>query len=355
LSREIIQAARRCLLDEARRPNTRARLAESDIYTLADQQAIYEAMSTSDFPVLLADTARAKMLQRYDMEVGPLTRLMETEYVSDFEDHTGIRLTQLGNLLEIGGEFTEGAEYTTVGEEGKHYQVKFWMRRFKLTMKALHTDKLGGLGKLASSWGEIAADSLEQRLAVPFNTNLEQDGTTALFSGARANCGVLPLTQANLEMTISLLRQMTYTDGDGNTRRIKCNQVYLLVPPELELTAWQIWTATKFVPAAAAAGIEYDPKEIWRQYGLQPPVMVPDFTDANRWFVVNASREWVAQVKHNDAKTPLFLQKRPYWDNNVLGYPVDESMCAEWGCAYFYDYYVKDFRTMYAQDSDNPW
>jgi hypothetical protein len=353
VSNELIQAARKCLLDEAEKPNPRLRVSPGDLPTMADQQAIYEAMSTSDFPILLADTARKKMLQRYEMEQGPLSRLMETEYVSDFEDHKGVRLTQLGNLLEVTGEFTEGLEYTAVTEEGKTYRVRFWARRLKLTMKALHTDKLDQLGKLASTWGELAADSLEERLVIPFNDNVEQDGTTAVFSAARANCGTLALTQANLETTISNLRQATYTDGDGNTRRIKCNKVYLLVPPELETTAWQIWTATKFVPAAA--GIEFDPKEIWNQYGLQPPVMVPNFEDANRWFVVNASREWVAQVKHSDAQTPMFLQKRPYWDNNVLGYPVDESMCAEWGCVYFYDYYVKDYRTMYAQDPDDPW
>jgi len=350
---KIISAARKCLIAEAAKPN--ARFIANDVLAMTDNQAVMEALATSDFPLLLADSSRTRLLQSFESEVGPLTTLLEPELVTDFADHKGVMVGNIGALHEMPDEMTAGMEYTHLTESGKTFCVKGFGRRIALTMKLLANDRLGSLAKVPAQWGQVAAESLEAHLAIPFNTNREQDGTTHVWSVARANCGILSLTEPNVATSIALLKAMTYTDADGTKRKIPCKKILMLVPDSLSDTAWKIWTATKYYPGAGG-GIEYDPKEIWRNFGWStPPITVPDFSDTNCWFLVNASRPWFKKVLWTQAQQPVFLQKRPYWDGNVAGYPVDESMSVEWGCFFPYGFFVEEYRTIYAQDPDNPW
>lgn len=353
---KIIEAARKCLVEAAQVPGSRIKYAASEILTMSDGQAVKEALATSDFSLLLADSARTRLLQSFEGEAGPLTSLLPVEVVLDFADHKGVMIGNIGQLKELPDEMTAGMEYTALTESSKTFKVKGFGRRIALTLKLLANDRLGGLARVPDQWGRVAAESLEDHLAIPFNTNVEQDGATAIWSAARANCGALALTEANVSTAIAALKAMTYADADATTRKIPCTKVLLLVPDALSETAWKIWTATKYIPAAAAAGISYDPHEMWMRAGWStPPITVPAFTDVNRWFVVNASRPWFKKVLWREAQQPIFLQKLPYWDQSIAGYGVDESMSLEWGCFFPYGYFVEEYRTIYAEDSDNPW
>jgi len=232
-----------------------------------------EAITTSDFPVLFGGVLDRQMLALYQAAMPGWRSYVPTGTLADFRvaDYHKVQGNQ--QLLE---RVNEKAEYpeTPMAEARYHRQVFKRGRKFDISWEAVINDAMDAFGDIATRFANaalytegMAASSIYAAAGGP---------SAALFGAPIAdvdgqnvtNAGVLPLTIANLEITMQLMSMQTDVQG----RPLGIRGVHLVVPPMLEFTARQILTSAlkSWIPdAAAAASIPVPTANVISQMGLQ--------------------------------------------------------------------------------------
>jgi hypothetical protein len=294
-------------------------------------QLINEAMTASDFPQLVANVQNKVLLQgykEYNEYWRPYTRVRPA--VKDFKPISAVRLTELGNLLQVPGQALQALQFTARGEERITYNVNLWGIRVEHALDLLVNDDLGALSEITQALGRAAARTLAQQLCVIFNTNPNYDvDGVPIFDVAHANATPLAaLNAANLQAAVTAL--LTQTDANNNP--IEVSKWYLVVNPALAITAWQLWDQTGGRVAADAA-----PLTMLRNVGMQPPIVARGITSATGWYVI-ADPNDVAFMEIAFLKgleSPKYLTARGHWMESLLGQYLGPNFTTEnaivWG------------------------
>lgn len=131
-------------------------------------------------------------------------------------------------------------------------------------------------------------------VALCSNSHPKSPGNAAV----QDNSGTLSLSYANVSATRLLMQAMT--DDRGNI--IACNPDTLLVPPELEETANDIWKTDNKVDTA-------DRRANYVATYLRRVIMWPYLTDSNAWFLIDSAMarqalKWIDRVQLEFALDP---------------------------------------------------
>ena len=203
--------------------------------------AFTEAMSTSLFPLLFADSLDRQMYGAYQAAPQSWRRVARRALVNDFREvkrfaGTGVRglLTHVKELAEHERRTTEIAEYT--------YQVRKYEAGFGLSFEMMINDDLEAFGRLPQDLAQSALDTEEYLVtqmyagtAGPLSTFYNADNDNVVASNAA-------LTRASLQA--ALTRLMKRTDERGNP--IVVTAVELVVGPGLTMAANDIINATEY-------------------------------------------------------------------------------------------------------------
>jgi len=141
----IVDMARTCVDLEGAKPGRQ----------MSGQEVLGYAMhSTSDFPLLLSDTARKSLSKGYSEENGTHVVWTSEREVPDFKQQSIVSLSEAPDLLEI----PEHAEYKSgsFGESAETFAVKTYGRIFGLSRQALINDDLEAFTRLPASFGAAA-------------------------------------------------------------------------------------------------------------------------------------------------------------------------------------------------------
>lgn len=234
-----------------------------------------EAITTTDFPYLLGHITDRAVLANYHAPENPLYNwkdYMKVTKVNNFNTVDRYRITGKDPLLPL---VPERGEYQpiTPSEFKNSYSVKKYGRQFDISWEAQINDDLGAFRDMPSEMA-YAAKNTEAVLATSLiadaaGPNVLLYGDTIADCGQNVtNLGSLPLTIANLEITIGLMKSQT----DPSGKRLRIRPTTLVVPPELESTARAILTSTykTYIPdSAAAASIAMPTVNTIPQSGLQ--------------------------------------------------------------------------------------
>ncbi len=133
---------------------------------LGRSEIIKAALTTSDFPELLANTAGKAMARGYELE--PATHVIWTaeKDVPDFKEQSFVALSEAPELQEV----PEGAEYKHgyFGEGAEKFSVKTFGRLLEITRQALVNDDLSAFTTMPAAFGSSArrkeADLVYQKL-----------------------------------------------------------------------------------------------------------------------------------------------------------------------------------------------
>lgn len=208
-----------------------------------------EALSTSDFPKLMAAALDVKLLAEYAAITPVWSQFATMDTVPDFRVQSWIDLLGgKGELDKIG----EGAPYPrrSVTENDGSYSVGKYGASIGLTWEMFKNDRLNAFRRLPRSLA-VAARELEDRIATKALT--DGDGPNATLFGATAAKGLAGasvttllasnpvLTEANVEAALVTIG--TRVDYDG--RPVQPNGQVLVVPPALQITAERIVGATE--------------------------------------------------------------------------------------------------------------
>jgi hypothetical protein len=203
------------------------------------QSAILAAAttSTSDFPILLANTAGKALMLGYQNE--PASHVLWTgeKEVSDFKTQTLVALSSAPNLEEVPelGEYT----YGTFSEMGETFVVKTFGRLFGISRQALINDDLAVFVNQLNAFG-AAARRLEADLVYgKLLGNPDMTDGIPLFHANHNNLAAVgsAITVESLGAARAAMRKQK---GPGGVGYIDPRPAFLIVPVALETLAEQL-------------------------------------------------------------------------------------------------------------------
>ena len=236
------------------------------------EYALMEAVTTTDFPYLLGTTIEREMMAQYGIVQPDYAGYTLGGTVPNFNQHTRHRRNGgRGKLREL----SEKGEYLVTPGSNTRYtrQVRKLGEQFDISWEALINDGMGAFDDIAEDYAKMATNTDHAEV-----TGLIADATgpDVLLFGAPiadvngvnvANLGALALTPANLQTTLGLIAAQT----DVNGRPLTIRGIHMVIPIQLEDTAWQITTSTalQYVDGPGAAVIPYGTTSPIPRHGIQ--------------------------------------------------------------------------------------
>lgn len=198
-----------------------------------------EALTTSDFQILFADILQRQALGMYQEWPSTWDRLFRRGVRNDFRVGRAYQLDGAQSTLSAVKELDEYPD-TTVADSKYEYAVTKFGRRFEISWESLVNDDLGLL-RSAPERLASAARQTENRFATTLYAQSTGPNSTFFASG---NANVLAannaLSSGSLQAAMTLL--LTQKDKDGNP--IFPGKMRLVVPPQLQITAYNILHAS---------------------------------------------------------------------------------------------------------------
>lgn len=236
--------------------------------------------STISLPGLLGVTANKVLMDAYQA-VPSVARLVAKKLsANDFKTHTNYRLTGDFKLKKIAKDGR--MEHATPGEDSGTFKVDTYARIFGLTRQDIQNDDLNAFTAIPQMLGRGAAIALEEAF---WTLVLANTGT--YFGSANKNYisgGTSVLGATGLGKAVETFRKIV--DADGNP--VLINPSLLLVPPELEVTADELFVSTNYNTGGSATTEKVPNRNSFA--GKYRPLCSPYLSNAS--FTGNSATAW---------------------------------------------------------------
>jgi hypothetical protein len=286
-------------------------------------EMIRSAFSTVTLPQILGNVANKALLAGYNALPATWEKWCRIGSVSDFKTNTRVRMTDVGELQQVGngGEVQHGS----ASEEYETFSIASYAKQFTITRQNIINDDLGVFTAVPQKMGTKANQKVAQLVyAHLLNPGNMADGVALFQSANHKNLNTSSaLTDAKLSASILAFRNQVDADGQP----ISVEPRFLIVPPSLERTARMlvesdllIATALGSTSAAATSGN----KNILR--GVMEVIVEPRLENSNytgysatTWYVAAdpATIDTVEVAFLNGKRTPTV--ERFDTDINVMG------------------------------------
>ncbi|MEI9403377.1 prohead protease/major capsid protein fusion protein [Mesorhizobium argentiipisi] len=206
---------------------------------LSAAETITRALNTtSDFPLIFADTANRTLRAAYQAAPATLKAVARQTTARDFRAKTSIQLGEAPTLEKVNeaGEY----KYGSMAEAAETYKIDTFGKIVGLSRKAIVNDDLGAFTDLAGKMGAAAADFEAQFLVDLLITGSglgpTMSDTKKLFHADHGNLAATAVDLAGASAIDGLgagrlaMRKQTGLSG----KRINVTPKFLVVPPELE-------------------------------------------------------------------------------------------------------------------------
>jgi hypothetical protein len=221
-------------------------LREAYIFCTGDRELRFEggfyrvsqAIATTDFPNILANSMTKKALQDYaEVGMGGLDMVISKANISDYKTQDRVRDGYFGDLATVAeaGPYTEFVKPT---DEKIQYALAKRGNILTISEETIRNDDLGRVARFPGKIARAARRTLKQFITNFFINNPAFDpDTVAFFHATHNNLLALALTSANLDTAEQ--NQMKQTEKDS-AKRLGLPLTWLMVPIELKSTAYQI-------------------------------------------------------------------------------------------------------------------
>jgi hypothetical protein len=232
--------------------------------------------TTSDFPLILANTVGRTLRQAYTAAPSGIRALGRQTTAADFRTKHRLILDSTGVTLEKvneHGEFKSG----TMAEGEETYKVDTFGKIFGITRQALVNDDLGAFSDLARRLGQASAafeaQFLVDLLTAQSGTGPDMKDTNPLFHSTHGNVSTTGAVPSETTLSAARLAMRKQTGLGGGL--IDVTPFAVLIPSDLETTTEKLLTAIQAVTT--------DEVNPFAQLRL---IVEPRLTDAYRWYVV---------------------------------------------------------------------
>ena len=300
-------------------------------------EMVGRAMTTSDFPYILANVANKSMMEGYEgaQETWPLWCGIGS--VSDFKTSYDHALSELSDLDEI----PESAEYKygKYTERRESYAIATYGKLFAITRQMIINDDLGAIAEMPAKRGEAAARKVGDVAYAVITGNGNMGDGYAIFSNTyHANdeetSGVLGAVSTT-SLAAAILAMGTQKDLQG-LRRLNIRPNFWLGPKALEGTAEVFFRSERFNDSNAAATQvnPYSGSYFTRVYEARL-----DDDSATAWYLVGPKGSFIKVVFLNGVQEP-FMETKAGWSVDGVEYKVRIDVGA----------YAKDYRTAFRNE-----
>lgn len=269
--------------------------------------------STSTFPAIMSNLANKSVMVGFNEAETTYQIWAGKGSNRDFKEAARYALSEAGNLELVpeGGQFKQDS----LGEASARTKVATYGKLFSLTRQAIINDDLGLFSKIATKYGSAAKRLVNKMVYAQLTGNVKMQDNVALFDAKHGNVagtGEALSVKAIAKAITAMRRQKGITDEA--TLNIKPK--YLVVPPELEMTAYQIVNST-----AAVDGVNSGVANPYK--GRLIVVTDAELTDPDAWYLVaDATQHDTIDVTYlNGVETPR-LETRQGFEVDGIEYKV---------------------------------
>jgi hypothetical protein len=218
-----------------------------------------EAMTVAHFDAYFSDALSRRFYSAYQYRGGAWSDYTFPDTVADFRDVKRFRMGEMGTLnkrREKGESKAQGRSMTNIA-----YGVDEFSKSFDVSWRVILNDDLGAIAETPAAMLR-ATRRFEDGFVNALYDNAVTQATLAALGSPWAGTG--RLTEPNLAVAVTAMR--TRTDADGNKMQI--NRIWLVIPPELEITAGKILNSQQVAGSANndtnevrkyIAGVRVDP------------------------------------------------------------------------------------------------
>ena len=269
--------------------------------------------STSTFPAIMANLANKSVMVGFNEAETTYQIWAGKGSNRDFKEAARYALSEAGNLELVpeGGQFQQDS----LGEASARTKVATYGKLFSLTRQAIINDDLGLFSKIATKYGSAAKRLVNKMVYAQLTGNVKMQDNVALFDAKHGNVATTgeALSVKAIAKAITAMRRQKGITGDAT---LNITPKYLVVPPELEVTAYQIVNST-----AAVDGVNSSVVNPYK--GRFVVVADAELTDPDAWYLVaDASQHDTIDVTYlNGVETPR-LETRQGFEVDGIEYKV---------------------------------
>ena len=269
--------------------------------------------STSTFPAIMSNLANKSVMTGFNEAETTFQIWAGKGSNRDFKEAARVALSEAGNLELVpeGGQFP----HDSLGEASARTKVATYGKLFSLTRQAIINDDLGLFSKIATKYGSAAKRLVNKMVYAQLTGNVKMQDNIALFDTKHGNVAGTgeALSVKAIAKAITAMRRQKGITGDAT---LNITPKYLVVPPELELIAYEIVNST-----AAADAVNSGVTNPYK--GRFVVVADAELTDPDAWYLVaDASQHDTIEVTYlNGVETPR-LETRQGFDVDGIEYKV---------------------------------
>lgn len=269
--------------------------------------------STSTFPAIMSNLANKSVMTGFNEAETTYQIWAGKGSNRDFKEAARVALSEAGNLELVpeGGQFQQDF----LGEASARTKVATYGKLFSLTRQAIINDDLGLFSKIATKYGSAAKRLVNKMVYAQLTGNVKMQDGVALFDSKHGNVAGTgeALSVKAIAKAITAMRRQKGITGDAT---LNITPKYLVVPPELEMVAYQIVNST-----AAVDGVNSGVVNPYK--GRFVVVADAELTDPDAWYLVaDASQHDTIEVTYlNGVETPR-LETRQGFDVDGIEYKV---------------------------------
>lgn len=299
------------------------------------------SLDTSSWGEAFGDSIRRALLKDFREDRFQVWKKLVSSVVpiKDFRTNRRVRLGGYGDLSTVAQQASYPT-FTSPTDEEATYAVAKRGGIEDLTWEMIQNDDMGAILSIPKRLARAAQRTLNNFVFAFLSGNASIYDAVALFAaGHGGNTAANALTYANVIAGIKTMGQQTFYNESGVEVASQAQPKYLLHPTELMEEAFDITQSAVKVVANSDAT---QPSFINR-LGVEP-VWVPEFTDANDWFLV-ADPSLMDTIEigflDNQQEPELFIE-----DNPASGSPFDADKI-RYKIRHVYGGAVLDYRGFY--------
>jgi HK97 family phage prohead protease len=269
--------------------------------------------STSTFPAIMSNLANKSVMVGFNEAETTYQIWAGKGSNRDFKEAARYALSEAGNLELVpeGGQFQQDF----LGEASARTKVATYGKLFSLTRQAIINDDLGLFSKIATKYGSAAKRLVNKMVYAQLTGNVKMQDNVALFDAKHGNVATTgeALSVKAIAKAITAMRRQKGITGEAT---LNITPKYLVVPPELEMVAYQIVNST-----AAVDGVNSGVVNPYK--GRFVVVADAELTDPDAWYLVaDATQHDTIEVTYlNGVETPR-LETRQGFDVDGIEYKV---------------------------------
>lgn len=205
---------------------------------LSRDEIVSRALTTSDYPILLANVVNKVLRRAYEggpQTWRPLSRQMNA---SDFKEMSALQFGGNMKLEKVteSGEFKQGK----MAEAKESWNVETYGKIVSISRQAIINDDLNGFARVSQLFGAAAANLESDIMWGLITKNVKMSDGKAIFDAAHKNLVAVNAGAAPSTTTLSAARLALRKQTGLEAELLNLQMKYLIVPPELETVAEQL-------------------------------------------------------------------------------------------------------------------